>query len=74
MLKIDLNLCSGCKRCMLACSFSITGGFNPRYSMLEIKTDLGNKPISYSIRECSNCHKPYYCIDICHQKAIEADI
>lgn len=70
MIRVNLELCSGCKRCMLACSFYKTGGFNPRYSSILIRTDIGNKPISYSLRECVEC-RSFYCVEFCTLEAIE---
>ncbi|MEZ0361575.1 MAG: 4Fe-4S dicluster domain-containing protein [Hydrogenobacter sp.] len=70
MLKIDLSLCSGCKRCMLACSFYKSGGFNPRLSSIEVITDISNRPVAYRVRECGEC-KGFYCVDFCILKAVE---
>ncbi len=70
MIRLNLDLCSGCKRCMLACSFYKKGGFNPRYSSIEIKTDIGNKPIAYRLGYCEDCQE-LYCIDFCLLNALE---
>ena len=73
MIKVNIDLCSGCKRCMLACSLHKVGGFNPRFSSIEIITDIGNKPIAYNIKFCTDC-KDLYCLDFCMFGALEACI
>ncbi|MFN3813316.1 MAG: 4Fe-4S dicluster domain-containing protein [Aquificaceae bacterium] len=70
MIRLNLDLCSGCRRCMLACSFYTKGGFNPRLSSIEIKTDIGNKPTAYKLSYCKDC-KGFYCIDFCFLNALE---
>lgn len=70
MLRVNLDLCSGCRRCMLACSFYRMGGFNPRLSSLQIETDAGNRPIAYHLGTCSDCREAY-CAHFCIQGAIE---
>lgn len=70
MVKVNLDLCSGCKRCMLACSFYRMGGYNPRYSSIEVITDIGNKPVAYRTKFCTDC-KDFYCLDFCKLKALE---
>lgn len=55
---------------MLACSFYKTGGFNPRFSSIEVKTDIGNRPIAYHFKACSDCSQ-YYCQQFCLTGAIE---
>nr|WP_041434070.1 4Fe-4S dicluster domain-containing protein [Thermocrinis albus] len=70
MIRVNLELCIGCRRCMMACSFMKTGGFNPRYSSLIILTDIGNKPEAYLLSSCESC-KDYVCVEFCSPGAIE---
>jgi Fe-S-cluster-containing dehydrogenase component len=35
-----LDKCTGCNMCTLACSRLQTGGFNPRYSKIQIRQEL----------------------------------
>lgn len=70
MVKVNLDACSGCKRCMLACSFYRTGGFNTRFSSIKIYTDLGHRPVAFSFDACTDC-KEHYCVEFCILRTLE---
>lgn len=70
MLFIDANKCSGCRMCVMACSLTKTGTFNPtrsRISILKWEEEGIMKPIV-----CRHCQHPP-CMEVCPVDAISKD-
>lgn len=64
------DVCTGCRICELACSFEKLGVYNPRRSMITVKTrfdGLGTQPVV-----CIQCEKPM-CASSCPTGAIRRD-
>ncbi|MFP4475440.1 MAG: hypothetical protein ACLFOY_07745 [Desulfatibacillaceae bacterium] len=61
------ELCTGCLRCQLACSFSHTGAFNPEAAFLRVVHDGVNCTIRLA-RGCDGCGE---CADDCFYGALE---
>ncbi|MDI6798339.1 MAG: 4Fe-4S binding protein [Desulfatibacillaceae bacterium] len=59
--------CSGCWRCMLACSFSKQGCFNPLAANLFVEVTSQGAKISFS-QNCDHCG---LCADACFYGALE---
>lgn len=71
----EIERCTGCNMCALACSMAQKGAFNPRYSKIKIQQELSGLAIRIeftdqcNIRVFNQCnlidHKPIctkYCI------------
>lgn len=70
-LRTHFDLCTGCSLCQLACSQRITGGFNPRRSVLRIeqaRENLVHFPVV-----CTQCQNPM-CATACPVQAITRDV
>lgn len=69
VLILDIDKCTGCRICELACSFKKECKFNPRLSRVHIsRLDTGvNVPIL-----CQHCEKPV-CVAVCPTGAIKKD-
>ena len=66
-LRTHFDLCTGCSLCQLACSRKITGGFNPRRSVLKIdpaRENLVHFPVV--------CRNPF-CANVCPAQALSLD-
>ena len=56
MVKInaDIELCTGCQICALACSYEMTKAFNPRNSKIVVHQDLNG--MTRDIEFIDNCN------------------
>jgi carbon-monoxide dehydrogenase iron sulfur subunit len=69
-LNIDVEKCTGCMACELACSFTHEGAFVPTLSRIRVVRFMGqglNVPIV-----CLNCPRPP-CVDVCPTEAAYID-
>lgn len=48
---VDLDRCTGCMQCMLACSLETTGGYNPRHAKLAVEQELIGNPTGIQFLE-----------------------
>lgn len=72
MININIDRCTGCDRCKLACSYQLYGGFNPFFSNIEIEKEITGYPLKiYFRKSCkkAGCEFPL-CADFCLEKAI----
>ena len=67
ILTIDLELCTGCRNCELACSVRHTQSFNPKRSRIQILKDEVKNLIVPMV--CLQCEKPL-CQEACPNGAI----
>jgi carbon-monoxide dehydrogenase iron sulfur subunit len=67
ILTINLQLCTGCRNCELACSISHTGSFNPKRSRIQILKDEAKNLIVPMV--CLQCEHPL-CEEACPNGAI----
>jgi carbon-monoxide dehydrogenase iron sulfur subunit len=67
ILAIDLELCTGCRSCELACSIAHTDSFNPKRSRIQILKDEVRNLIVPMV--CLQCEKPL-CQEACPNGAI----
>jgi len=64
---VDMQLCTGCQSCMLACSFAKTGGYNPRQSRIRLlKLEESGVDAPMVCQQCENAR----CIEACPVQAI----
>ncbi|MCX7760411.1 MAG: hypothetical protein N2Z81_04415 [Hydrogenothermaceae bacterium] len=69
----DVDKCTGCDRCKLACSYQLHEGFNVFLSNIEIEKEITGLPLKiYFKAPCIDlpCKKPL-CIEFCLEKALE---
>ena len=66
----DSALCSGCRRCQLACSLFHYGECNPEIACVQVTKDVFSG--EYQIETCRQCEEPQ-CIDACPVEAIHVD-
>lgn len=70
VLRVDVNLCTGCRSCVMACSLIKEGVFSPTKSRIQILT---NESKCLSIPTlCEHCTDPP-CIPACPVNAISQD-
>jgi carbon-monoxide dehydrogenase iron sulfur subunit len=67
MLSIDMNLCTGCRNCELACSVRHTNSFNPARSRIQIIKEESKNIILPVV--CLHCEVPL-CEEACPTGAI----
>ena len=71
-IKIDMEKCTGCKLCELACAAVKTGMFNPRDSRIKIcLIDIPEIPVPILLDSCDYCFQNPVCVQFCMPKAIE---
>jgi Fe-S-cluster-containing hydrogenase component 2 len=70
LLAIDLEKCTGCRNCELACSIKHTSTFNPGRSRIQILKDETKSIIIPVV--CLHCENPL-CQDACPNSAIQSD-
>jgi carbon-monoxide dehydrogenase iron sulfur subunit len=67
ILAIDLELCTGCRSCELACSIAHSDSFNPKRSRIQILKDESRNLIVPMV--CLQCENPF-CQEACPNGAI----
>jgi ferredoxin len=68
-IRIDTENCTGCLRCQLACSESITGSFNPVAA--NIRVERSGKDCSIRFKE--TCNACGICADNCLYNALQKE-
>jgi Fe-S-cluster-containing hydrogenase component 2 len=70
LLLVDMDKCTGCKQCSLACSLTKEELFDPHRSRIKI---MKREEIALGIQLlCEQC-EAHPCIDSCPEKALERD-
>ncbi|MCE5283617.1 MAG: hypothetical protein LLG93_16120 [Deltaproteobacteria bacterium] len=70
---IDVNMerCTGCKLCELACSAVKTGEFNPRNARIKVTlVDIPEIPVPTILETCDTCFGNPVCVRVCLPQAI----
>ncbi|MCF8067361.1 MAG: 4Fe-4S dicluster domain-containing protein [Desulfobacterales bacterium] len=68
-LVVDLDKCTGCRSCELACSFKHHGEFNPAKSAIHVSI-FADKAFYVPV-VCYQCNKPF-CKEVCPTGALYA--
>ena len=68
-LKADLGKCTGCQMCMLVCSGSHVGKFNPSEARINVE-DVFPEPGEFKINHCIHCDE-HPCVEACPVEAIK---
>jgi Fe-S-cluster-containing hydrogenase component 2 len=68
-LNVNLDKCTGCRTCELACSFGHHGEYNPARSNIQVSVFTENA--FYVPMVCTQCDKPF-CGEACPTGAISA--
>jgi len=71
ILVIDLEKCTGCRKCEMVCSVFHIGANNPGRS--RVKVMKWDNVGSYLPMACQNCEKPF-CTEVCPTKACHRDL
>lgn len=66
-LKLNEELCIGCRLCQLACSAEKEGKFNPEMARLRITSTYTKAGLLYKTALCTMC---LTCVEICPTQAI----
>ncbi len=70
IISVDVERCTGCRNCELACSLRKTGTFNPGRARIRIIKDETNGIIVPMV--CLQCERPL-CLEACPTGAIRPD-
>jgi len=68
-LKVDLEKCTGCRTCELACAEAKKKGYNPKKSLIRVTFV---PPYFFLPLSCQFCDKPP-CVSSCPEGALEVD-
>ena len=68
-LTVNLDKCTGCRSCELACSFKHYGEYNPAKSNIHVS--IYTEKAFYVPMVCTQCSKPF-CGEVCPTGAISA--
>lgn len=68
-LKVEKEKCIGCQICMLVCSGSHVGKFNPSESRINVE-DVYPEPGEYRFNYCIQCDE-HPCVEACPVEAIK---
>lgn len=70
-IEINMELCTGCKLCELACSAVKTGLFQPTESRIRVKlVDIPEIPVPILKENCDYCFGSPVCVRFCNTGAI----
>ena len=71
-IELNMEKCTGCKLCELACSAVKTGVFNLRNSRIKVcLIDIPEIPVPVLLDTCDYCFGSPVCVQVCLPKAIE---
>ena len=69
VITVNIDKCTGCRACELACSLKNTGTFNPSRARINV---IGHEGLFSLPITCFQCEKPY-CADVCPSDAINRE-
>jgi len=68
----DLEKCTGCLMCALACPYEQQKGFNPRYAKIQVKKAISGVPEEIVLApDCQTCVNRR-CVEFCMFEALTA--
>jgi carbon-monoxide dehydrogenase iron sulfur subunit len=67
-LKVEKDKCIGCQQCMLICSATHVGKFNPSEARINVE-DKFPEPAEFKMNFCLQCDE-HPCVDACPAEAI----
>jgi len=71
-IELNMEKCTGCKLCELACSAIKIGEFNPRNSRIKVcLVGIPEIPVPVILDNCDYCFQNPVCVQFCLPKAIE---
>jgi len=70
-IEVQMEKCTGCRLCELACSAVKTGEFNPRNSRIKVRlVDIPEIPVPILLDSCDYCHGNPVCVRFCLPQSI----
>lgn len=70
-IDVQIEKCTGCKLCELACSAVKTGEFNPRQARIRVPlVDMPEIPVPVLLDSCDYCFGNPVCVRFCLPEAI----
>jgi anaerobic carbon-monoxide dehydrogenase iron sulfur subunit len=70
-IEVNVDKCTGCKLCELACSAVKTSEFNPRSSRIKVVlVDIPEIPVPILTEACDYCFGNPACVSVCLPQAI----
>lgn len=70
-IDIEIEKCTGCRLCELACSAVKTGKFNPRDSRIKVTlVDIPEIPVPTLLDSCDYCFGDPVCVRFCLPEAL----
>lgn len=71
-IEVNMEKCTGCRLCELACSAIKTGVYNPRDSRIKISLiNIPEIPVPVLLDNCDYCFGNPICVKVCLPKALE---
>ncbi len=70
-IEVQMEQCTGCKLCEVACSAVKTGAFNPRDARIKVSlVDIPEIPVPFILDSCDYCFGNPVCVRFCISGAI----
>ncbi len=70
-IEVQMEKCTGCRLCELACSVIKTGQFNPRESRIKVRlVDIPEIPVPILLDHCDYCSGNPVCVRFCLPQAL----
>lgn len=70
-IEVQMEKCTGCRLCELACSVIKTGQFNPRESRIKVRlVDIPEIPVPVLLDHCDYCSGNPVCVRFCLPQAL----